>query len=384
MNKPVNTNKRKTSKSPKVRRKQKAAKAMMAVLSFFVVMFAVFMLFVNEKLDLIAQPDTPLIPQQSNINSSDIIYEEDEITTMTGVHDAHTINDFLYKWANNGGVPYSSKNVINVLLCGLDSDDALENGGRSDSIILLSLNKKTEQINMTSFYRDSWCYIEEIGGYGKINASYFYGGPAGLIDTVEKYFKINIDYYAAVDFSSFVEIINALGGVTVEVQEYEAEYINSTTVHTIEHGPAVTLDGYEALVFARIRKSDNDADVSRTRRQRLVIEAFVNRAKNASLSQLNDALDILLQHVKTDLTKMQIMSYATQALTKGWLNYELVQRNLSEEDIYATGYVGSQAVAFIEYPLAAQRLQNYIYGESNIVIDDKSVSYLSIASPNFN
>lgn len=362
----------------RVKGKQKVAKSLMFVMTVFVVAFAAIMGYVNEKLDLITETEPSQAMVQNNVTTSQIVYEEEELEIMKAISEAGSINDFLYQWANNSGAIYSSKNVINILLCGLDSEDALENGGRSDSLILVSLNKKTEKINMTSFYRDSWCYISEIDGYSKINSAYFYGGPTGLIDTIEKNFKIDIDYYVAVDFSSFVDIINALGGLTIEVQQYEAEYINSTTVHTIEYGPAVTLDGYEALVFARIRKSDTDSDVSRTRRQRMVIEALINSAKGASISQLNDALDLLFQHVKTDLTKMQIMSYATQALTKGWINYEIVQHTLSEEDIYTTGYVGDSSVVFIEYPVAAQRLQTYLYGETNIILDENSVKLFSL------
>ena len=166
----------------------------------------------------------------------------------------------------------------------------------------------------------------------------------------------------------------ALGGVTVEVQDYEAEYINATTQYTVESGPAVTLPGREALVFSRIRHSDSDSDVSRTRRQRMVITALIESAKGASLSQLNDVLDILFQYVKTDLTKMQIISYATQGLTNGWLNYEIKQHTfLSGEDVFKTGYVGNASVVIIDYPLAAQKLQTEFYGNTNIVLDENRI-----------
>ncbi len=365
------------------RDKARRAKNFYFLLTVFVILCAVTMAFINDKLELLTT-DTV----NGNVSSlqtgetTQIIYPEDELELMDAISDAGSINEYLYQWANNNGTLYTSKNVINILLVGLDSDDALENGGRSDTLILVSLNKATEKINMTSFFRDSWTYMN-IGGqdrYNKINSSYYYGGPEGLIDTIEKNFKIDIDYYVAVDFSSFVDIINALGGLTVEVQEYEANYINRTTVHTIESGPAVTLNGYEALVFARIRKSDSDSDVSRTRRQRMVIEALINSAKGATLSQLNDALNTLFQHVKTDLTQMQILSYATQALTKGWINYEIVQHTLSDEDVFTTGYIGDSSVVFMDFPLAAQRVQTAIYGDTNIVLDENRVKLFSLVT----
>lgn len=328
--------------------------------------------YITEKLDLMSTGDDFSSINENEI-TQEVIYDDEELAIIEAIDSAGSLNDFLYQWANNGGDLYSSKNVINVLLVGLDSKDGLKYGGNSDSLILVSLNKKTEKISMCSFFRDSWCYMNVAGRdrYAKINSSYFHGGPAGLIDTIEKNFKIDIDYYVAVDFSSFRGIIDALGGITVPVQEYEAAYINRTNPDFhIEAGEAVKLTGKQALVFARIRKSDYDSDVSRTRRQRQVITSLIQSAKNASLSQLNNTLDALFAYVKTDLTKSQILSYAAQALAKGWINYEIEQFTLSDSDVFKTGYVGSASVVFIDFPLAAHRVQTAVYGDSNIDLDE--------------
>ncbi len=358
--------------------KRRRAKNFYFMLTVVVVIFAVGMAFINNKLDLMDTGDS----NGEDTHVTQPIYDEEEMEIMSAIDSAGSLNDFLYQWANNGGTLYSSKNVLNVLLVGLDSRDALENGGRSDSLILVSLNKKTKKIKMTSFFRDTWCYMNVNGTdrYAKINSSYFYGGPVVLIDTIEKNFKVDIDYYVAVDFSSFVDIIDALGGITVEVQKYEADYINRTTKHTIESGPAVTLNGKEALVFARIRKSDSDSDVSRTRRQRQVIESFIKSATNASLSQLNDALNMLFKYVKTDMTKMQILSYGTQAITNGWITYDIEQFTLSDKDVFGTGYVGTSSVVFMDFPLAAQRVQTAIYGDSNIELTDDRIKLNTLIS----
>ena len=295
---------------------------------------------------------------------------------MNSINQAGSLNDYLYQWANNGGTPYSSKNVINVLLIGLDSADALENGGRSDTLILVSLNKKTKQINMTSLFRDTWTYINARGKdtYGKINSSYFYGGPETLIETIQNDFKIKIDYYVAVDFSSFTDIINALGGLTIEVEEYEAEYIRRTSVHKdFQSGPAVKLDGWEALVYARIRKSDTDSDVSRTRRQRKVIMALMESAKGAGITQLNNALDMLFKYVKTNLTRMEILSYGVQGLTNGWLNYAIQETTIADDDVFRAGMIDRTSLVLIDFELAAQRIQTAIYGDSNITLADDRV-----------
>ena len=363
--------------------KKRRAKNIYFLLVMLLCTVTVAMGFVIEKLDLMNTGDDTVIEENNGNMSSEIIFEEEDLEMMQAIDSAGSLNDYLYQWANNGGALYSSKNVINILLVGLDSKDALKYGGRSDSLILVSLNKKTEKISMCSFFRDSWCYMNLAGkdSYSKINASYLYGGPDALIDTIENNFKIDIDYYVAVDFSSFRDIIDALGGITVEVQEYEANYINRTNPDFhIEAGPAVKLTGKQALVFARIRKSDYDSDVSRTRRQRQVITSLIQSAKSASLSQLNNMLDTLFAYVKTDLTKSQILSYAAQALAKGWINYDITQFTLSDKEIFRTGYVGNSAVVFIDYPLAAQKVQTELYGESNIVLDDNRAKVFDFAT----
>ena len=363
--------------------KKRRAKNFYFLLVVMVCCAAIGMGYITEKLDLMETGDDQVVAGENLGSTSEIIFEEEDLEIMQAIDSAGSLNDFLYQWANNGGELYSSKNVINILLVGLDSKDALKNGGRSDSMILVSLNKKTEKISMCSFFRDSWCYMNLAGkdSYAKINSSYLYGGPDALIDTIEKNFKIDIDHFVAVDFSSFRDIIDSLGGITVEVQEYEANYINRTNPDFhIEAGPAVKLTGKQALVFARIRKSDYDSDVSRTRRQRQVITSLIQSAKSASLSQLNNTLDALFAYVKTDLTKSQILSYAAQALTKGWINYEITQFALSDSDVFRTGYVGNSAVVFMDFPLAAQRVQTEIYGESNIVLDDKRAKVFDFAT----
>lgn len=357
--------------------KQQRAKNIVFVLTIFVIVISLGLGYVTSKLDLI---DFDNDNDANKIENIDKIYEEEEFDLIESIDSASSYNDFITKWANDGATLRSSKNVINVLLVGLDSADALENGGRSDTIMLASLNKKTKKIYLTSFFRDTWIPMN-IGGvtrFNKFNASYYYGSDDCLIDTFERNFKIDIDYYVAVDFSSFIDIINALGGLTVEVQQYEAEYINRTTVHTIDYGPEVKLDGWEALVFARIRHSDSDSDVSRTRRQRQVISSFINSAKGATLSQLNSALDKLFKYVKTDLTQMQILSYGTQALANGWANFEIEQIVLSDPSIFKTGYVGDQSVVFVDFPAVSEIVQTAIYGDSNVVNTEDRIKPFSL------
>lgn len=360
------TKKRKSFSSVLWKDKKSRARNMYWVLMMSVIAISILTALINSKLDMMDFSD------EDTSQTYILEYEEEDIEIMTALSSAGSLNDYLYQWANNDGELYSSDDVINILVLGLDSLDALDSGGRSDTIMIVSLNTTTKQISLVSFYRDTWTYMDVDGSsmYAKLNSAFYYGGQSTLIETVENDFKIEIDHYVAVDFSSFVDIIDALGGVTVEVLAYEASYINSTTSLWISSGDSVTLTGTEALVFARIRKSDSDSDVSRTRRQRSIITALIESASEASLTEINSAINSLFSYVATDLTKIEILSYGTQALTGGWINYDIVEVSLSDSSMYKTGYVGSYSVVLMDLPLAAQTVQLALYGDTNIVLEE--------------
>ena len=126
--------------------KRQRAKNIYFLLTIFVVIIAVGIGYVSSKLDIINYDDKKETSVSGDANK---IYEEEEFEIMQAIDSASSYNDFIYKWANNGGELRKSKNVINVLLLGLDSEDALEKGGRSDTILLASLNKKTKKIKVT-------------------------------------------------------------------------------------------------------------------------------------------------------------------------------------------------------------------------------------------
>ena len=369
--------------------KKRRAKNISFVLTLLMVISALGVGYVNDLLGLVTtggeenfQPVTQVAPQgQSTLDIDNADVEDDDIDDEE-INQVVSQNgrEYLYNWAHNGMTPMSRSDVINILLIGLDSRTGLSYGGRSDTIILVSLNKTTNKINMTSFFRDTYCNIDHNGNqiYNKINSSYAKGGANCLINTLENNFKINIDYYVTVDFASFEDIIDALGGLRVKVQKYEADYMNRTHNLNVSYGESVLLDGEEALIFSRIRKCDPDSDVSRTRRQRMVITSLINSIKGASYFELNSMLRTLLPYVKTNLTENEILTYATQALTNGWLNYEIVETTISDSAVFKTGYVGKSSVVFIEFPAAAQRIQTAIYGETNIVINEDDQTMFSL------
>ncbi len=323
-------------------------------------------------------------------NGDEILEEEDvNLSAMGDVTDAGSLNDFLYSWANNNGDLMYSKNVLNVLLCGVDTETGSASGGRADAIMLVSINKKTKKITLSSFFRDSYIYMnipKQSGGadgrYEKINAAYSKGGPATLIDTIEKNFKVQIDEYIAVDFASFKKLIDALGGVTVDVKQNEAMFIRRTSRQTnFPYGDDVKLNGTQALIYSRIRKLDSD--VNRTERQRKIIKALMTSAKSASTGQLVNAYKQTAEFIRTGYTQSEIISLIASAVTQNWMKYEINEITLPEVEgvEMASAYVNTssarnQWVWIVDYPLCAQKLQKAIYGESNIILDADRVSAL--------
>ncbi|MBR3589048.1 MAG: LCP family protein [Clostridia bacterium] len=306
--------------------------------------------------------------------------EEEDFETMFGVTDAASLNDALKKWANNGGEKMSSKNVINILLLGQDGDGGEKSNGRADSIIIASVNKSTKTITLASIMRDSYIFMNVDGRdrYEKINASCYYGGPKGVIEVVEKNYKIDIDYYASVYFGSFKKVVDALGGVTVPIEPGLAAYINRTTRQHVESGDAVLLNGEEALVYSRIRYYYSDSDVSRTANQRRVINGIMQKAKGASVKDLYNVVEAVLPYMKTNMRQTKILSYGKQALTEGWIGYEMQQDTFPTLETRATASIGGVGSCWVvDYPLAAQQLQKLLYGKTNIALDPNRVNVLN-------
>lgn len=326
--------------------------------------------------------------EYNEINEDDYLSDENLDFEAMGDVDADSLNGWLKAWAENGEKMYS-KNVINVLLCGVDSKDGTATNARSDSMILVSVNKKTEKITMVSLLRDSWTYMNiprEDGTsydyYFKLNSAYSFGGPATLIETIENNFKIEIDQYIAVDFNSFPKLIDALGGVTVEVQQYESDYIRRTSSQTDFPSGKAKLTGKQALIYSRIRHCDSDSDVSRTRRQRNVIKALIASAKTATKGQLLNAFKQVSGYMRTGYTQSEVLSLIVTAYAHNWMDFEMTELmlpNKDYEDRFST-YINSQSCWVVDYALCAQKLQNAIYGETNIFLSEDRTSALDFVT----
>ena len=341
------------------------------ILAILIALFGAGGIFVAQKLSLLGDA--------LGNNEEDIIYEEEDFADIEIDIGSAGFKQSLIDWATIGNDrKMSSKNVINVLLIGADSRNGT-NSGNTDVMMLISVNKKTKELKLVSFFRDSYLYVEgNKNSYcTKLNAAYSMGGPETLIKTIENNYKIEIDNYVMVNFESFTKIIDAMGGVTVDVQQYEADYNYKKFKVELPVGENVTLNGEQALCFVRIRNCDADGDVSRTRRQRMVIDSILSRVKDASISDLNKYIDLLLPYVDTGYKKTEIVSMGIKALTGGWANYERKQLQMPPEDCRTSGSA-NMWIWVVDYELAAHKLQMELYGQSNINITDDRVSIIDV------
>ena len=252
---------------------------------------------------------------------------------------------------------FKDDQIINILLIGQDVD-ATSGLGRSDSMILLSLNKRTNTICMTSIMRDRYV---QIPGYSdnRVNAAYRFGGIPLLNATLKKNFGLNIDGNVAVGFDQFQKIIDILGGVDISLTAAEAAHMRSLGYTNIQDG-ANHLNGAEALEFCRIRAIDSDH--GRTERQRRVLTALANKAKGIGVGEALAFVNQILPYVKTDLSDAQIVGYATTGLSM-LSSGGLKSGKLPQNGDYTSEYIRGMLVMLPNLWRCHDYIASFIYGQ---------------------
>lgn len=205
----------------------------------------------------------------------------------------------------------AGSDLLNILLVGQDAREG-EDGARSDSMILCTYNKATQELTMTSFLRDLYVPIPGHGS-NRINAAYAFGGTSLLKKTIDQNFHVAIDGCIEVDFTHFAEIVDQLGGVELDLRQDEAEVINQQTGSTLTEGTQ-HLDGFQALTYSRIRSLDTDGDFSRTNRQRKLMGAVVDSLREVSIKDMTPLIGKILPMLTTDLSRGQLFLYALEVL----------------------------------------------------------------------
>lgn len=221
---------------------------------------------------------------------------------------------------------YDETGYLNVALFGLDTREADESmGSRSDTIMIASLNRETKEVKLVSVYRDTLLQQKD-GSYNKANAAYSFGGAEDAISMLNRNLDMDIQHYVTVDFAALVHVIDAVGGIEIDVQEEEVSQITGYAVEIIENTgidsmgvfePGLqVLNGVQATAYARIRYTEGD-DYRRTERQREVLTKTAAKLQQADLGTLNKIIDKVFPMVETNFTMSEILAYAKD-ITKYW------------------------------------------------------------------
>ena len=313
-------------------KKGRAKRVLCVILSVILLIFGSGLLYYYSILNSMNFKD---ITKPSNTDSTD-----PSIAALSGNGTQLSLTD--------GELLQDSK-VLNVMLFGEDNSKGADHG-RSDTMIMLSIDNRHKKLKLTSFQRDTYVYIPNYG-YNKLNASYTYGGATLAIQTIEANFGIKIDRYAVVDFNSFIDIIDTLGGIDMELTQDEIDYINyqmykneqTDNPTLITDAPGVVhLTGQQALWYSRNRGLsigedgntigiDGD-DWDRTSRQRKLLETVFNDMKSADLGQIISIVGAVGPLITTNLKKDEITALVSHSLT--YLKYEVVQYNIPADGFW--------------------------------------------------
>lgn len=259
--------------------------------------------------------------------------------------------------------------IINILLIGNDSRTNGEDG-RSDAMILVSINNDTKKIYMTSLLRDMYV---EIPGYknNRLNAAYSFGGAELLMETIEQNFDIEVNRYVQVNFEAFANLVDAVGGVELELTSEEIEYVNGYLVeyNILTNRPQGTdnmdtsvsglvhLNGPQALAYSRNRYLGTD--FGRTERQRKVLEAVIKKLPVALVTNPKELFDGLMPNLTTNLTQNEC--YGLSLTAAKYLGYDIEQSSIPMEGTYNNATIRDMAVLEVDFEANRQYLKDIVY-----------------------
>ena len=267
----------------------------------------------------------------------------------------------------------------NIALFGLDSREGeLEGGVQSDCMMIASINNDTNEVKIMSVYRDTLLQQKD-GTYEKANLAYHDGGPEEAIALLNRNFDLDIRNYVSVNFNALVDVIDALGGLDMELTQEEAFYCNGYAFETaqvtgkemvqIEEVAGMHhLDGVHAVGYARIRYTSGN-DFKRTERQRVVLQMVADKAKKANLATLNKIVDKVFPQISTSLTLGDMMGFAAHIL-----DYKIVQtggfpyRVTTDDSVRK--HTGSYVVP-IDLRSNVKQLHQEMFGETDYVPSEK-------------
>ena len=212
---------------------------------------------------------------------------------------------------------------VNIVLLGVDSRSMKKSAlkaANTDAIIVVSMNEKTKEVNVTSVFRDTYLKMGDTSTYEKINAAYYFGGAKMCMQSLNQAMDLNIKKYVLFNFKMVADLVDAVGGIKVDVKEREIDELNKYTKETAKHigqkkykkvkkPGRQKLEGVQAVAYGRIRKGVGD-DFRRTSRMRTVIKKVTSKLKNKNLFQLKKIMELCLDDCKTNLSKNDLIGFA--------------------------------------------------------------------------
>lgn len=224
-------------------------------------------------------------------------------------------NNKLKNDDNSSNSKTSNKYIKNILLLGIDSGE--DNIGRSDCIVIATLDTEHNKIKLSSIIRDSYVLIHNKSHKDKINHAYAFGGPELTLKTLNDNFNLDLTQFVSVNLTSFPVLIDSIGGITLDINENELKYINkyihslnsknNTSSPDINSSGIQHVDGTQALAYTRIRYTDG-GDFERSHRQRIVLETVFEKLKDLPITSYPSLLNNLLPLVSTNLNGSEILS----------------------------------------------------------------------------
>ncbi|MBQ3798576.1 MAG: LCP family protein [Butyrivibrio sp.] len=274
------------------------------------------------------------------------------------------------------------KGYTNLALFGVDSREGeLTKKTRSDTIIICSINNDTGDIKLCSVYRDTYLNLSN-DEYTKCNAAYAEGGPEQAISMLNMNLDMDIENFITIGFRGLTDVVDALGGVTIDVTDAEISHLNNyqSTMATemkrdytpVKSSGVQTLDGLQATAYCRIRYTAGD-DFKRAERQRTVLMACLDKAKTMSYSQLETVANKAFGETYTSLDLSEILE-----LLKNVANYNVVDNNgFPEESMRATGTIGKKGSCVVAKDLESNVvwLHNFLFNDSSYSVSEDVKKY---------
>ena len=316
------------AKQPKQPKKKRGKKIFLIVLAVVLVLVigvvaagAIYYNRMMNKMNIIELPEDTYVYTEETEMTQETVEQTDAQEDETEVTEATTVETTVPK--------ATAEDIINILVVG-QSSRAGEESRMADTTMLVSINTFDGTVTLFSVLRDSYVKLPDYKGHvcGRAKFTvcyglgYNWGGTAGAMEMtnicMRDNFGVEVDYNVEIDFESFIRVVDFMGGVEIELTEAEAKYLNEDDLYVkYDVQPGLQyLDGMAALSYARMRKAegDNDSDIKRSARQRMLIETLLNKVRGLSLKELQGVADTLLPLITTTMTPSDVVEILTRII----------------------------------------------------------------------